>query len=84
MEVLPQVVKAAGVGNLQATARATQASAKRWARDQAIAKDKRTATELARVHGITEARVRQIRAQAALQAVSASKKTKQNPRIDQN
>lgn len=63
-EVLPQVVRAAA-GNAAATARASKASAARWARDRAIARDTRPATQVAADHGITEARVRQIRASLA-------------------
>lgn len=80
-EVLPQVLKAAKASPLASTW-ATPGSARRWARNQAIVADTRPAAEVAREHGITDKRVRQIRAQAALQSVSASKKTKQNPRID--
>lgn len=60
-EVLPQVIKAAGQ-NVAATARAAQDRVARWRRDHAIARDLRPAAQVARDHGITEARVRQIRA----------------------
>jgi hypothetical protein len=48
--------------DLAAAARAVAGAIGRWARDQLIRKDKRPATHVARMHDITEARVRQIRA----------------------
>ena len=75
MEVLPQVVKAAGA-SMVATARAATASAARWVRNAAIARDTRSAAEVGKQHGITEARVRQIRKQAT-EKTSAQPKRKQ-------
>lgn len=72
-EVLPQVVKAAGSGNTASTAKAAAASAARWARDRSIARDLRPASQVAKDHGITEARVRQIR--ASLTSCSTPPKT---------
>lgn len=77
LEVLPQVVKAAGA-NAAATARAAAANAKRWARNAAIARDPRSATQVAKQHDMTEARVRQIRQQAtACKAEKTPAKAKQ-------
>lgn len=59
LEVLPTALNRR---DLAATARAAATAAARWARDLLIRKDKRSATDVARDHQITEARVRQIRA----------------------
>lgn len=42
----------------------------KWARNQAICADPRSNSELARVHGVSEARIREIRAEAQRKAVS--------------
>lgn len=60
LEVLPPAVHSR---DLAATIRAAAAAASRWARDRLIRKDPRPASDIAREHRITEARVRQIRRQ---------------------
>lgn len=58
LEVLPA---ATSRKTLQEAARAALAAAARWRRDRAIRKDPRPVAEIAREHGLTGARVRQIR-----------------------
>lgn len=58
IEVLPAVVSKR---DLRGNMRAAKASAARWQRDDSIRRDPRSATQLAKVWGISEARVRQIR-----------------------
>lgn len=60
LEVLPP---ATNRRDLAAAARAAVAAAQRWLRDARIRRDPRPATVVAREHDLTEARVRQIRAE---------------------
>jgi transcriptional regulator NrdR family protein len=60
LEVLPP---ATNQRDLAAAARAAMVAAQRWLRDMRIRRDTRPATIVAREHDLTEARVRQIRAE---------------------
>lgn len=70
-EVYEQTIKAAGLRDMAATWRKAKASAKMWWRDRAIIMDARSTGAVAAEHGITGARVRQIRAGAATSHPSA-------------
>lgn len=62
-EVYEPTVRAAE-RDLAATARRAQAAARRWARDRKIILSRASPQALAAEHGLTDARVRQIRAAA--------------------
>jgi hypothetical protein len=61
LEVLPP---ATNRRDLAAAAQAAMAAARRWTRDLRVRKDPRPSTHVARELGITDARVRQIRAES--------------------
>lgn len=70
-EVVPEAVSRR---ELQASAKTQLQRAKLWRRDEAIRKDPRPATQVAMSYGLTEARIRQIRAGGSGRSTSRKKR----------